>query len=139
VTEAEKRLTAASQREQARADAFRTRKEVLKAAYTAARAEYLIEEAAGQYAGAEGTGPAELSALTAGTYGRLWDLTAEIERELGHQVPAGDLLDLRPGAPADSGIRILFAAEPPGTALPVTVLKRSWLVAFPIRKATSHG
>jgi len=66
VTEAEERLTAASQREQARADAFRIRKEVLKAAYTTARAEYLIEEAAGQHAGDEGTGPAELSALTAG-------------------------------------------------------------------------
>ncbi len=39
---AEERLTAASQREQMRADAFRTRKEVLKAAYTAARAEQLI-------------------------------------------------------------------------------------------------
>ena len=48
VTGAEERLTVASQREQARADAFRIRKEVLKAAYTAARAEYLIEEAAGR-------------------------------------------------------------------------------------------
>jgi DNA-binding XRE family transcriptional regulator len=123
VTEAEKRLTAASQREQARVDAFRTRKEVLKAAYTAARAEYLIEEAAGQYAGEEGSGPAELSALTAGASGRLRDVTAEIERELGHQAPAGDLLDLRPGAPGDSGIRILFAAEPPGTALLIAVLE----------------
>ena len=36
VTEAEERLTVASQRKQARADAFRTRKEVLKAAYAAA-------------------------------------------------------------------------------------------------------
>src|SRR6266571_910675 len=123
VTEAEGRLTVASQREQARADAFRIRKEVLKAAYTAARAEYLIEEAAGQHAGDEGTGPAELSALTAGASGRLRDVTAEIERELGHQAPAGDLLDLRAGAPGDSGIRILFAVEPPGTALLVAVLE----------------
>jgi len=123
VTEAEERLTVASQREQARADAFRTRKEVLKAAYTAARAEYLIEEAAGQDPGDEGTGPAELSALTAGASGRLRDVTAEIERELGHQAPAGDLLDLRPGAPGDSGIRILFAVEPPGTALLIAVLE----------------
>ena len=43
--EAEARLTAASQRGQMRVDAFRTRKEVLKAAYTAARAEQLIEQA----------------------------------------------------------------------------------------------
>ena len=123
VTEAEQRLTVASQREQARADAFRTRKEVLKAAYTAARAEYLIEEAAGQHTGDEGIGSAELSALTAGASDRLRDVTAEIERELGHQAPAGGLLDLRPGAPRDSGIRILFAVEPPGTALLIAVLE----------------
>jgi DNA-binding XRE family transcriptional regulator len=123
VTEAEERLTAASQREQARTDAFRTRKEALKAAYTAARAEYLIEEAAGQLVGDEGAGPAELSALTAGASDRLRDVSAEIERELGRQTPAGDLLDLRPGAPGDSGIRILFAVEPAGTALLIAVLE----------------
>jgi DNA-binding XRE family transcriptional regulator len=123
VTEAEERLTVASQREQARADAFRTRKEILKAVHTAARAEYLIEEAAGQDPGDDGIGPAELSALTAGASDRLRDVTAEIERELGHQAPAGDLLDLRPGAPRDSGIRILFAVEPPGTALLIAVLE----------------
>jgi hypothetical protein len=123
VTEAEERLTVTSQREQARADAFRTRKEVLKAVHTAARAEYLIEEAAGQHTGDDGMEPAELSALTAGASGRLRDVTAEIERELGHQAPAGDLLDLRPGAPRDLGIRILFAVEPPGTALLIAVLE----------------
>jgi DNA-binding XRE family transcriptional regulator len=123
VTEAEERLTVTSQREQARADAFRTRKEVLKAVHTAARAEYLIEEAAGQHTGDDGMEPAELSALTAGASGRLRDVTAEIERELGHQAPAGDLLDLRPGAPGDRGIRILFAVEPPGTALLIAVLE----------------
>jgi hypothetical protein len=31
-------------------------------------------------------------------------------------------MELRPGAPADDGIRILFAVEPPGTALLVAVL-----------------
>ena len=123
VVTAEERLTAASQREQARTDAFRTRKEVLKAAYTAARAGYLIEEAAGQHTGDEGAGEAELSALTAGAPARLRDVTAEIERELGRQTPAGDLLDLRPGAPGDSGIRILFAVELPGTALLIAVLE----------------
>ena len=123
VTEAEGRLTVTSQREQARADAFRTRKEVLKAVRAAARAEYLIEEAAGRHAGDDGMEPAELSALTAGASGRLRDVTAEIERELGHQAPAGDLLDLRPGAPGDRGIRILFAVEPPGTALLIAVLE----------------
>ena len=31
-------------------------------------------------------------------------------------------MELRPGAPADGGIRILFAVEPPGTALLIAVL-----------------
>jgi DNA-binding XRE family transcriptional regulator len=33
------------------------------------------------------------------------------------------LLELRPGAPGDSGIRILFAVEPPGAALLIAVLE----------------
>jgi phage shock protein A len=44
---AEERLIAESQREQSQLDAFRTRKEVLKATYTAAEAEHLIEQAQG--------------------------------------------------------------------------------------------
>ena len=32
-------------------------------------------------------------------------------------------MELRPGAPADSDIRILFAVEPPGTALLIAVLE----------------
>src|SRR5260370_28102309 len=45
---AEEQLTVASQREQARADAFRTQSEVMKARYTVARTENLIEEASDQ-------------------------------------------------------------------------------------------
>ena len=55
--EAEKELVAESQREQMRLDAFRTRKEVLKAAYTAAQAEHLIDEvldAGGRYRRSDG-------------------------------------------------------------------------------------
>ena len=43
--EAEKRLTAAAQREQLLADAFRTRKEVLKGAYIAAQTQRLLAQA----------------------------------------------------------------------------------------------
>ena len=107
--EAEERLTEASQRQQMRADAFRTRKEVLKAAYQAARAVYLIEQAQDE--------PEETGAAA-----RLAEVTAEIERELGDEAPADGLLELRPGAPGDSGIRILFAVEPPGAALLIAVL-----------------
>jgi len=120
--EAEEQLTAASQREQMQVDAFRTRKEVLKAAYTAAQAEELIEQA--QNVGDDDFRPAD----SAGAAARLDEIIGQIEQELGLQelgpeAPAGDLLELRPGAPADSGIRILFAVEPPGTALLIAVLE----------------
>jgi hypothetical protein len=46
-----------------------------------------------------------------------------IEPELDLEPPAEGLLELRPGAPATSGIRILFAVEPPGTALLIAVLE----------------
>ena len=115
--EAEQRLTAASQREQTQVDAFRTRKEVLKATYTAAEAGYLIEQAQG--VGDDAVGPDD----TVGAAARLDELTSQIEQELGLEAPAEGLMELRPGAPADDGIRILFAVEPPGTALLIAVLE----------------
>ncbi len=113
----EDRLTAVSQREQMRVDAFRTRKEVLKAAYLAAQAEELVEQA--RNAGGDTFTPAGSAEATA----RLDEVTSQIEHEVGVGSPAGDLLELRPGAPADSGIRILFGVEPPGTALLIAVLE----------------
>ena len=115
--EAEERLTVESQREQLRVDAFRTRKEVLKAVHTAARAEQLIEQA--QAAG----GHAIRRDDPAGAAARLDEITGQIEQELDLEAPAEGLMELRPGAPADSGIRILFAVEPPGTALLIAVLE----------------
>jgi hypothetical protein len=119
--EAEKRLTVACQREQMQADAFRSRKEVLKAAYTAARTMQLIEQAqdAGDDAGDDAARPDD----PAGAAARLDEITGQIERELDPEAPAEGLMELRPGAPADSGIRILFAVEPPGTALLIAVLE----------------
>ena len=107
---AEEQLTAASQRQQMQADAFRSRKEALKAAYEAARAVYLIEEE-------------DPGSPPAGAAARLQDVIGQMEREIGQQGSAEGLLDLRPGAPGDSGIRILFAVEPPGTALLIAVLE----------------
>jgi len=120
---AEEQLTAASQRQQAQADAFRTRKEVLKAAYTAARAVYLIEEASAQDAGDDGIEREDPGSAVAEAAARLRDVTGQMEREIGQQAPAEGLLELRPGAPGDSDIRILFAVEPPGTALLIAVLE----------------
>jgi hypothetical protein len=52
----------------------------------------------------------------------LADVTAQLERELGHQAWPKGLMELRPGAPGDDGIRITFAIEPSGTALLIAVL-----------------
>jgi hypothetical protein len=113
---AEERLTAESQREQMLLDAFRTRKEVLKATYTAAEAAYLIEQA--QDAVDDPVRPDDPAGAAS-----LDEITTQIEQELGLEAPAEGLMELRPGAPADSGIRILFAVEPPGTALLIAVLE----------------
>jgi len=114
---AEQRLTAESQREQMQLDAFRTRKEVLKATYTAAEAVHLIEQA--QVAVDDPVLPDD----PIGAAGRLDEITSQIEQELGPAAPAEGLMELRPGAPAEGGIRILFAVEPPGTALLIAVLE----------------
>jgi hypothetical protein len=118
--EAEEQLTVESQREQMRVDAFRTRKEVLKAAYTAARAEQLIEQLIeqAQDADEDAVRPGDPAGAA-----RLDEITGQIEQELDLEAPAEGLMELRPGAPADSDIRILFAVEPPGTALLIAVLE----------------
>jgi predicted dithiol-disulfide oxidoreductase (DUF899 family) len=115
--EEEERLTVESQREQMQVDAFRTRKEVLQAAYTAAEAEHLIEQAQG--VGDDAVPPDDPAGAAAG----LDEIIGQIEQELGLEGPVEGLMELRPGAPADSDIRILFGVEPPGTALLIAVLE----------------
>ena len=56
---------------------------------------------------------------------RLADVTAQMERELGQQAWPEGLMELRPGAPDDTGISIMFAVEPPGAALLIAVLEGS--------------
>jgi hypothetical protein len=101
--EAEQRLAKACLQEQLRADTFRARKEVLKAALIGAQAEQLLDPTAAA--------------------ARLYEIISWIEPELDLEPPAEGLMELRPGAPADSGIRILFAVEPPGTAFLIAVLE----------------
>jgi hypothetical protein len=103
----EERAVVASQRLQAKVDAFRTRKEAIKAACTAAQAaaeaawaEAVIDDAS---AGGEGAGHAAADAVS----------TAAPD-------PARTSLplsELRPGAPESAGTRILFTVEPSGTAV----------------------
>jgi hypothetical protein len=103
----EERMTVASQRLQDKVADFRTRKEAIKAARTAAGAaaeaawaEAVIDDAG---AGTEDASPAADGA--------------------GNAAPAAPtrpplaLSELRPGAPGSADARILFTVEPPGTAV----------------------
>jgi hypothetical protein len=103
----EERLTVASQRLQAKVEAFRTRKESIKASLTAAEAaagaawaEAVIDEAS---ADAQGAGSAAGHAVNAGPP--------------GPAQPPFWLSELRPGAPEPADARILFTVEPSGTAV----------------------
>ena len=130
---ARRRLSEANQRQQARADALRARKEVLKASYVAAQGTIKVREAiaASGLTGDDGDwqqddSDEELSAAHA----RLADVTAQMERELGQEAWPEGLMELRPGAlrpgaPDETGIRIMFAVKPPGTALLIAVLEGS--------------
>jgi hypothetical protein len=126
VIEARNRLGTVNRKLQARVDAFRTRNEVLKATYAAAQGALRVHEAiaasglAGDDAGdqQEDTGETISPALAA-----LADVTAQMERELGREGWPEGLMELRPGAPVHSDIRILFAVEPPATALLIAVLE----------------
>jgi phage shock protein A len=115
MTEADSQLRERQQRLQAQADAFRTRKEVLKAAYTATRAELLVDEVIAA------PGPARDETATKAT-ARLRAVTRRMERELRRKPWPAGLMELRPDVPATSEVRIIFAVEPPGTALLIAVL-----------------
>jgi hypothetical protein len=117
----EERITVASQRLQAKADAFRTRKEAIKAASAAAEAaaevgwvEAVIEAASADIGGADATGDEVVNAGSPGP--------ARLSLQLS---------ELRPGAPGLARTRILFTVEPPGTAvLLVAGMESDWLRAW---------
>jgi hypothetical protein len=97
----EAKLNKALQRLQAKVDAFRARKETIEGSYTAADAQLRISEA------------------FAGVVDEFTDV-----RLPGDEVPPPSLfgaplqlMELRPGAPDRIDIRILFAVQPPDTAV----------------------
>jgi len=110
ISETEAFLRTRLDRRQRRNDEFRVRKELLKASYMAARAEIQVAEEI----------PAAPDPEAAG---RLRDLTVQIRQELGRQPLPDGLLELRPGAPGQADIRLIFGLEPPGTALLIAVLE----------------
>ena len=139
VTSAEQALARQSYQRQVRTEELRIRKETLKARYTAAEGEYLVARATAALDAdiADGPGPepdaARPGTTAAAAAAKLQAIAAEIQDELhGAGQPAGAarlpaLLELRPGVPggeAGSGAEtsILFAVEPPGTALLIAVL-----------------
>ncbi len=127
----EEQLTTASQRLQAKVEAFRAQKETLKAAYTAAEASQSVREAfALTETDADNVDALEAD-ISAGSVSGT-STTSEILREIrdltppfpvspgpdagGVQPPPG-LMELRPGAPGDVRASLLFAVEPPDTAV----------------------
>lgn len=126
VTEASQRLATETREGQARADAFRARKEVLKASYNAARSSLLIQEGAadtGAAGGGEGRPQEDRDeAASAAEATLLRDAIAQMERELGLEAWPEGLMELGPAGSYDTGIRFLFAVEPPGAALLIAVL-----------------
>ena len=133
LTGEEETLTTASQRLQARVEAFRVRKETLKATYTAAEASRSVREAFAL----TGTDTDDPEAVHVDVPGRFTSATAtsttsEIVQEIrdltppfpvspgpdeGGIHPPPGLMELRPGAPDDVRAGLVFAVEPPGTAV----------------------
>ena len=138
------RLGTVSRRLQASVDAFRIRREVLKATYAAAQATLRVHEAIAA-SGLDGDDAGEQQEDSGETINpaqaALADVTAQMERELGQEGWPEGLMELRPGAPVHSDIRILFAVEPPATALLIAVLEGPEVVEsqFPEAVMASAG
>jgi phage shock protein A/DNA-binding XRE family transcriptional regulator len=126
----EEKLTTASQRLQAKVEAFRVQKETLKATYTAAEASQTVREAFA-LTGTDTDDPEAVQADVPARFTSATSTAAEILQEIrdltppfpvpgpdeaGIQPPPG-LMELRPGAPDDARAGLLFAVEPPGTAV----------------------
>jgi phage shock protein A/DNA-binding XRE family transcriptional regulator len=125
----EERLTAASQRLQVKIDEFRTRKEVIKATYTAEEASQTIRAAFADIG--ENASELEITDAEAETsfevgaanelLQEISDLTVSFEddSEPAHKcgvLPPPGMMELRPGAPDSEPVGLLFVVGPPDTA-----------------------
>jgi DNA-binding XRE family transcriptional regulator len=131
LTGEEQKLTTASQRLQAKVEAFRAQKETLKATYTAAEASQAVREAFA-LTGMDTDDPEAMKTDVSAGFASATSTTSEILQEIrdltppfpvspgpdeGRIHPPPGLLELRPGAPDDVRAGLLFAVEPPDTAV----------------------
>jgi phage shock protein A/DNA-binding XRE family transcriptional regulator len=139
LTGEEAKLTTASQRLQRKVEAFRIRKETVKATYTAAEASRSVREVMadlGEEAGDPEVAAAEYtSSVTVGVTAQGDELLREIrDHALGSQAgaepedhegvaPPPGMMELRPGAPDDIRFGLLFVVEPGDTALVVACVE----------------
>jgi hypothetical protein len=127
---AEEELTLRSQREQARVDAFRTRKETLEARLTTAQAVGMVNTA---LAGLDDEDPTVSNAAGDSS---VQEIEQEIRQEISQvlsatseatqaarRYPEPGLMELRPDGRDDGDIRILFAFEPAWAVLVIAVLE----------------
>jgi DNA-binding XRE family transcriptional regulator len=139
LTGEEAKLTTASQRLQGKVEAFRVRKETLKATYTAAEASRSVREVMaglGEEADGLDEGPGEeASSVAAGEADAGDELLGELranapgsragaepEDHEGVPPPPG-MMELRPGASDDIRFGLLFVVEPGDTALVVACVE----------------
>jgi len=140
LTGEEERLTAASQRLQAKVDAFRTQKETIKATYTAAEASQAVREAFAdigadaadlEVTSAEAdasSGFASASTAANELLQEIRDLTPSSQGSSGPTdrddipLPPG-MMELRPDAPGDVRVSLLFVVEPQDTAVLVALVQ----------------
>jgi phage shock protein A/DNA-binding XRE family transcriptional regulator len=127
----EERLTVASQRLQAKVDAFRTRKETIKATYTAEEASQTIRAAFASIG--EDTGELDATDTASGEVAGASASAGEVLREIsdvlqtfeggsgpgdrGDIVPPPGMMELRPGAPGSVRVGLLFVVEAQDTAV----------------------
>jgi phage shock protein A/DNA-binding XRE family transcriptional regulator len=123
VTEAERRLYLKHQRQHERVTAFQARQEALEATRAAAEAEREIRETLARLGADLGAAGEPAQTPDDDRAAGLEERIAQIEGELRAPASAEGLMELRAGAPGQSDIRILFAVEPPGTALLIAVLE----------------
>ncbi|MDX6391625.1 MAG: phage shock protein [Streptosporangiaceae bacterium] len=111
LTGEEERLTAASQRLQAKVEAFRTHKETIKATYTADQASQTVREAFAVID--EDASDLDVANAEAGSG----------PTDQGDILPPPGMMELRPGAPGHARVGLLFVLEPQDTAVLVACVE----------------